>query len=500
MAETDLCGKRQARTFPSKKDVKSDFSISPERTASYMPVSADSDFSVEFERRVENGLNSCGVNLSGGIQSCGVAVSGGADSVSLLMSMAALSLRYSFRLYVITVNHFIRPDDETVSDAEFVNSLCSKLSAAGFDVSCSVRELGHGEVSEESARRGHGEEEAARFLRYREFSRFVEVNGLPFLATAHNSGDQLETILMRFLQGASLDGASGIRRRRGIFVRPLIDVPRSDIERYLNVKGISWRTDSTNSDTSYLRNRIRHELVPFLDSSFPGWRTSVVNGAEKLRADSDFLNALVPELPPVQSDGSVVLDADSFSALDFPVARRLLLKACNRVSSDQRIPDAFVSDVIRSAGNKTHGFDKYAGKVRISLKNRNLYVRKYSEQLTDLCFSAIIRESGVYRFPGCEIYVDGVPGGTAVEITCGEKTAVVRTDFPFRIRNFRTDDRILAADGKMRRIADIFADWHIPPEIRPMIPLIQELSSPEQNIISILGSAAGFSDWTVKSV
>lgn len=254
---------------------------------------------MEFEKQVKHGLEKCGINLDARL-SLGAAVSGGADSVAMLSALASLCKLHGSNLFVITVNHNIRDESETTGDVQFVKEICEKLSdevAAKackgafekkvdqqFKISCIVKDIPRGKVAETAKKRGCGIEEAARFLRYRLFDEFINECGLDFLCMAHTKDDRTETALMRFLQGSGNLG--GMERARGVYARPLFDLTRKDVEQYLREKNISWREDSTNSDTNYLRNRIRHLLVPRLDEIYEGWRAGVISGAEKF-ADSN---------------------------------------------------------------------------------------------------------------------------------------------------------------------------------------------------------------------
>lgn len=114
-----------------------------------------------FEQKVFNGLQNCGLNISPSDSNLtlGAAVSGGADSIAMLTALVALG----FRVEVITVNHYIRPDKETCADVDFVLSYCRELANKGYKVNCTVKELKRGQVTSLSEERGCGIEEAARF-------------------------------------------------------------------------------------------------------------------------------------------------------------------------------------------------------------------------------------------------------------------------------------------------------------------------------------------------
>ncbi|MDR1747773.1 MAG: tRNA lysidine(34) synthetase TilS, partial [Spirochaetaceae bacterium] len=246
----------------------------------------DSGFVTDFERRVGHELSAfIGAAAEGAV--IGAAVSGGPDSMALLRALIALSKEYGYLLEVITVDHNMRSPEESGADACFVSGFCRRVG-----VPCTVEVLKPGEIAETSAVRGRGTEEAARFLRYNIFERFAAERGAAAVCLGHNRNDQLETLVQRFLQGGS---GLGIRRSRGVFFRPLLGISRADIERYLLLTGTEFRTDRTNSDTSYLRNRLRLKLLPLLDEVYPGWEEGALRGAEQAEMNSAVIDALVPD-------------------------------------------------------------------------------------------------------------------------------------------------------------------------------------------------------------
>ena len=432
----------------------------------------------EFEQQVLKGLQTCKINLNqvasdGG--SLGVAVSGGADSVSLLVSLCNLCKPCSVPLKVITVNHYIRQESETCGDVEYVKQLCQSLKDQGYDVSLTITELKKGQVAAFADEKSIGIEAAARELRYEAFEKFIEQNNLTCLCLAHNKNDQLETLLMRFLQGAGTDSSAGIPRVRQKYVRPLLDIERAQIEEYLNQKKISWRTDSTNNDTAYLRNRIRSELVPLLNQKFTGWDKAVLSGAQKAQDDSLVLEELA---------GTVKFDK-SFYELPRALKTRALLLAANRAGCDTRIPYVFLRDVCDycdSADNyNRRKVEKRFADLCIILDKNGVNVKKSDEVQNEIVFSAIIEKSGFYEIPGGQVFV---PEGI---------------EFPVLLRSWRTGDEVRTADGGTKKLADVFSDWHVPAQNRQYIPVVQELKPPEQKIVCILGSCLGYKDWIVKN-
>lgn len=219
-----------------------------------------------------------------------IGVSGGADSVCLLACMEELKKEYNLTLIAVHVNHGIR-GDEADRDQRFVQDLCRE-----HGVPCRVFAEN---IPEYAGRNGLSEEEAGRKIRYERFAQVCRENGSLKIAVAHNANDQTETILFNMLRGSSVGGIRGMKpvssvvgitwnqpedtfsdgfEDRGenfisgneiILVRPLLETERSEIEEYLNVRGITWCNDSTNGEEAYSRNYIRKTLVPAMEKLSP---------------------------------------------------------------------------------------------------------------------------------------------------------------------------------------------------------------------------------------
>ncbi len=344
----------------------------------------------------------------------GAAVSGGADSVSLLLALTALRDANERgaanerkpksgggaafpKIVAITVDHSIRPEEESAGDAAFVKNLCASLG-----VDCIVKKLERGEADRVALERSKGLEDAARFLRYQKFEEAAKESGAEFILLAHNQNDFLESLLMRFLQGSASGAASGIAARRGIYLRPLLQTSRAQIEEYLRSKKIEWRTDATNCDNSYLRNKIRNSLVPFLDENFNGWKKALLAGAEKAALEDealeDFLGEKLqaqeaPNENPSQAQEAPAALGAEFSRslfLSMPVAlrQRLLYRALDSFGQETRVPYSFVREIcawpekdfknISAAGFEAHS------------KKDKVFIKKSQKEATESGFFDII--------------------------------------------------------------------------------------------------------------
>jgi tRNA(Ile)-lysidine synthase len=180
-----------------------------------------------------------------------VGVSGGPDSVALLHALVLLRSEYALRLTVCHVHHGLRPEADR--DAAFVEALAHRLDCPARVVRIDVLRGG-----------GRSPEEAARVARHAALARVARATGASRIALGHTADDQVETVLMRILQGAGPRGLAGIPARRGQIVRPLLDVSRAAVQVHLAAHGLESVDDATNRDTRFLRNRVRHELLPLL--------------------------------------------------------------------------------------------------------------------------------------------------------------------------------------------------------------------------------------------
>ena len=185
-----------------------------------------------------------------------VGVSGGADSVCLLFVLARWARSNPLELAVVHVNHGIR--QEAAEDARYVQKLCEKLEIPFF--------LHQADIPTFAREQKLSEEEAGRQVRYEAFRRVLEEQSMNRIAVAHNAQDRSETMLFHLFRGTGLRGLSGIRPRPSKeLIRPILCLNRFEIEEYLKEQGITWRTDATNEQDEYTRNRIRHHILPYAE-------------------------------------------------------------------------------------------------------------------------------------------------------------------------------------------------------------------------------------------
>jgi tRNA(Ile)-lysidine synthase len=183
-----------------------------------------------------------------------VGVSGGPDSLCLLDVLFLLSRKYGFTLHVAHINYHLRGRASNLDEA------LTKAMAARYRLPYSV--------FSQRKKLASDSEEALRDIRYVFFEKLREKIGARHIVVAHNQNDQAETLLLRLLRGAGLSGLSAMRPQNEHIIRPLIEISRVDIIRYLKDRDIVFREDESNTDQHYLRNRVRHTLIPFLEKNF----------------------------------------------------------------------------------------------------------------------------------------------------------------------------------------------------------------------------------------
>jgi tRNA(Ile)-lysidine synthase len=218
-----------------------------------------------------------------------VAVSGGPDSVALLRVMALLSSDYDLRLTTAHLNHGLRGEESQKEEA-FVRSLCAEMGIACICKTVNARSLQKG--------RGMSLEEIGREQRYLFLDETAATCGARKIATGHHRDDQAETVLINLLRGCGLEGLKGIPPLRdGRIIRPLLHVGRREILEFLNREGLTYMMDSSNLSPLFLRNRVRHELIPELTLKYnPAIVGVLSHTAEIIRREDNYLQAAVRQI------------------------------------------------------------------------------------------------------------------------------------------------------------------------------------------------------------
>ena len=208
------------------------------------------------------------------------AVSGGKDSMALLSVLQTLAPERNLMIHAAHFNHQLR-GEESQRDENFVSKWC-----ADHNIPLTI---GSGDVAQAAQEQGKGIEETARAMRYGFLTETAQEVGAEKIATAHNADDNAETVLLHLVRGSGLDGLTGIPPVRGILIRPLLGVPRIDIEVYLAQENIPHVEDSSNQDTKFARNRIRQAILPVMKDLNPAFVSTLSANLVHLREDRELL-------------------------------------------------------------------------------------------------------------------------------------------------------------------------------------------------------------------
>jgi tRNA(Ile)-lysidine synthetase-like protein len=281
------------------------------------------------------------------------AVSGGVDSLVLLHGLVRLREFLPFTLFAATFDHGLR-GEESAADAAYVQQI-----GAPWGVPVIV---GRADVPLLERRHHLNREDAARRARYSFLVGAAQQVGAAKIATAHHQDDQAETVLLHLLHGSGLDGLAGMRLAQTLnesfclpaeespgrgkqrsyterswptLIRPLLDVPRAEIEAYAAAHGIIPRADPTNQDTAYLRNFVRHQVLPLLSQRNPQISAGLTRLADVVRAEVDDLHSVADEILArmilITRPDVLVLDRAGWLALSLAEKRRVIRRAAARV-------------------------------------------------------------------------------------------------------------------------------------------------------------------------
>lgn len=260
-----------------------------------------------------------------------VAVSGGPDSVALLDGLTRLKREFSFSLAIGHFNHVQRKESD--EEESFVVSLGRR-----YNVPTYVGRL------DAPLKEGVGKEAAMREERYNFLIETAKREGYPFIALAHHMDDQAETVILNLLRGAGIQGLKGMMlktvRDGVVLVRPLLEVNRKEIEDYIEHNKLEFRIDRSNYSSEFLRNKIRWELIPYLEGDFnPKIKERLSILAKVLGEEFDFISSLAQK----QLEGLIIYESIdelmiglSFLDLHEALRRQVFRLAIKRLRSDLR--------------------------------------------------------------------------------------------------------------------------------------------------------------------
>ncbi len=408
-----------------------------------------------------------------------VAVSGGPDSVALLQLLSAWRESLGLALAVVHVDHGLR-GKESADDAVFVERLAQQLALPFF---CKPLHL----PSLLRERKGESVQAVARERRYACLGEVVEEWGATKVAVGHTQDDQIETVLLWMLRGAGGAGLSGMPAHRPpCVIRPLLHVSRSELLRYLEGKGCGFRVDSSNANPKYMRNRLRHELVPLLKMFNPGIMRTLSHQTAILREEHQYLDdvakATLESVTVHHTKDAIVLHRPRLLAVPIPIQRRMIVQTADNIRCQPgslRFED--VETILRHVVHGISGATARLGHLDI--------VREYDE----ITFSGVPMGherrvppalSCLWSFPGSIHWpvtgqtIDGtVQAVDVVSILRKHSVAYLDADqfsHDLVVRSWKPGDYFFpyGMGGRRKKIQDFFSDTKVRQTERRTVPLV----------------------------
>ncbi len=294
-----------------------------------------------------------------------VALSGGGDSVALLHTLVETADILGVTVEAAHLNHALR-GAESEGDAEFCRAICDRLG-----VRLTVKRLSAGELHI----RGESLETAARRVRREFLLSTARERQIPRIATGHNRDDLAETVLQRLLRGTGPSGLAGIAPVAGDrWVRPLLDRGRAEIRAYLGERGIPFREDSSNREPVFYRNRIRHELIPFLQDRFsPAIIDGLVRLAELSGQQEEYLGSVTEEslwkCCIYKGLDKILLDVQAFLAYHMMLRQRMVRRCLELMEGEGRDTDRSEVENVLSLLEQGRGEMDVTSRIRAGVGN-----------------------------------------------------------------------------------------------------------------------------------
>jgi tRNA(Ile)-lysidine synthase len=411
-------------------------------------------------RRVlrESGIPSAGETIVS-------ALSGGADSVALLDALAWLGAVAGFRVVAAHLDHGLRPD--AGADAAFCQDLCARLGV--------VLRAGASDVRARARRERGGIEEAGRDERYEFLRRVRREEGAVAIAVAHTRDDQAETFLLRLLRGAGHAGLAGMRARSGDLIRPLLGISREQVLAHLQARGLPWREDPTNAQTAFLRNRVRHELIPYLESRVnPRIRETLARTAALLQEEAELLDegasALLVRLGRKET-GGVVLSLEGLKTAPRALARLALRRALEGSGGLRGVAELHIERILDLAASA------FPSGRRLPLPGGREALFRFGELWilprapAERPFAMPLQVPGRVVLPGGALAVEA-RASTGPAVSNNETAVVVGVpEEPLVVRTRRGGDR-LRLGGRELSLRRFMMDRRIPADLRARLPLV----------------------------
>ena len=405
-----------------------------------------------------------------------VALSGGPDSICLLHILHTLKDELNISIVAAHVNHCLR-GEAADNDEMYVKKICEELG-----IQCFVKREDVHRISKE---RGISCEMAGREVRYQFFEEVLhKINGNK-IAIAHNANDQAETVLMRILRGTGLEGLVGIRPvRDNIFVRPIINLTRDEIENYCEINKLNPRIDKTNFENIYTRNKIRLELIPYIQKNFNSDVIEVLNRfSDTVKIDNEYINNVAKEKYNEYSEISkekIILKGQLFKEHEAILTRVIRIAIKNIKGDLNNLEKNHIYDIIDIQKKSTGKYIMLPSGIRVTNNYGDIYVykeeKKHKVQKINKEVELNLLEENVLTNHKLKITLDIIKSKEDIKF---DKSPLIKYfDYDkikgvIKLRYRKNGDKFMPFGmSGSKKLKDLFIDLKIPKERRDSIPLI----------------------------
>lgn len=405
------------------------------------------------------------------------AISGGPDSVCLLTILNKLKAEYSFVLSAAYINHGLRPDEAPL-EIDFCTKLCQSL-----NITFKVKAV---DVKSYAKNFKLGKQEAARQLRYEALEGIALDISANKLAFGHNADDQAETMLMRLTMGSGPTGLTGIPPARNTnirnlqIIRPLIEIKRAAIEKFLSTEHITFIVDSSNLKDDYIRNRIRHFIVPEIKKINNRFIETISKTSDIFRDEERYFEMLVTKtlmkLITRKTEDTIELFSAPMEGMDTAILRRVIRRSIDETKGLRSIGFVHIEDIINLIKSGKSGDRIYLPKGIRAIKGYSTVIitSKKPQVLGSYTIDGpgeiVLKESSVV------LKISAKEIDEIKDYGNGKNSTVIdacKINFPLLIRPRLPGDYFYPIGfGKKKKLQDFFVDKKIPRDERDAIPLI----------------------------
>lgn len=402
-------------------------------------------------------------------------LSGGPDSVCLLHVLKQLEEEYDISIYAAHLNHQIR-GIEAQKDVMYISQLCDSLGVKFFVKSINVPEY--------CKKHGLSIEEGARKLRYEMFYEIKQKTKSNKIAIGHNLNDQAETILMRMMRGTGLQGLKGIEYKRDeTIIRPILDIERSSIEAYCEKYNLKPRIDSTNLENIYTRNKIRLDLIPYIQENFnANVIESICRMGNNLKLDNDYIeqegSEKFKEVSKLNNNESVEIILDKYIHLHKAIKSRIIRNSIKYILGDTNFIDQKHIEDVLDLENEGKINKKLVLPRGLFVYRNNDNILFTTEEITyeDVKFNYKVPKDGVIKIKPTGVFIEAKT--MSIERFKSMKADKSSKGFDLDkfkggiiVRNRESGDKIKLAGGS-KKLKSLFIDLKIPREERSKIPVL----------------------------